>query len=145
MFSVVSVYQSVHTASPCNHFPWCHWLVTHHMVPLSPYSPCSFGTPSKPCSNVFTWTLSPNIYWQEHGCPSHEMHFETFIVTFEPWLWVGDVRSNLTSLYDVCTTLSQQVANMTKNFEVVTKELEETKKKLNAIEEKLKTGNAEGN
>ena len=116
-----------------------------HMGPTSPLQLARTSNSPETCWNIFPLGLPFSyIYWQEHGWPSNEIHLETF-VTFEPWLWVGDVCSNLTTLYDVVTRLSQQVANMTKNFEEVTKEVEETKKKLNATEEKLKTGEAEGN
>ena len=76
------------------------------------------GPPPPTCLNLFTW--NPSVH----------------LVS----VWVDEISTNLTTLYDVVTTLSHQLDNMTKNFEDVTKELEETKKKLKATEEKLKIG-----
>ena len=53
---------------------------------------------------------------------------------------IGDVNTNLTTLYDMLMKMSHQLETVTGNLERVTKELEEMKKKLNQTEEKLKIG-----
>ena len=77
---------------------WSLSMMSGHMGPTSPLRLARTSNSPETCWNVFPLGLPFSyIYWQEHGWPSNEIHLETFI-TFEPWLWVGDVSSNLKTM-----------------------------------------------
>ena len=53
--------QSIYRGSPCDSYPWCHWLVTGHMGPNpTPPLTCSLGNP-EPDRTLPTWDRTPSL------------------------------------------------------------------------------------